>query len=429
MNKCNTNLRVFNAGIFVLGLFLLFHYLPPQDAHTWFLILLFAAAVFSFALLQTFLPTEETFSFENVVVITYVLTYGFSGLWVIAIGLLGYVVYKRESLSDAIFTVSSAVLAVWGAASVFSGTGGIFGQLQISANYIPVLCFLSTYLIFVFGFRTIFDSLLLDKPVEMSNLLKDESATTLLIIVDGVVATIMYQTVGPVGLVIVLLLTVGIWKTIKVCFHSEQKYVKTVETFLTVTENKIPHFRGHSERVAKFCQMILNCLRITREERGIIEYAALLHDIGKMGMPEKLLRIHGYLTSEEVQALEEHPGIGKKLVQQISGLTKVGDLIYSHHEKFNGEGYPRKLAGEETPLGARVIAVADMFDNLVFRIGLRFQQACTELKNMAGVELDPDLVDIFIKALLENNQAESVNETGHITDRLEEGTKDIVEQL
>ncbi|MHB9095947.1 MAG: HD-GYP domain-containing protein, partial [Eubacteriales bacterium] len=400
MSKYNVNLLVFDASIFVSGFFLLFHYLPSPDIQNWVPVFLFSAAVLSLALLKTCLPSEESFSFENVMIIAYVLTYGFSGTWVAAIAFTGYALLKRTSLLEAVFSVSSFVIAVWGAAAIFTATGGVFGNLSLSENYVPLLCFLSSYLLFVFGSKAVYDSLLLDRPLEMVNLLKDESSITLLVVIDGVVATLLYQSVGIAGIIIVLMLTAGILKILRIYLHSERKYVKTVETFLTVTENKIPHFRGHSERVAKSCQMLLSCMRVTREERGIIEYAALLHDIGKLGMPEKLLRIHSYLTSDEVQCLEGHPEIGGKLVQQITGLDKVAELIHCHHEKYNGEGYPRKLAKEEIPFGARVIAVADMFDNLVYRVGLRFQQACTELKNMAGSDLDPEIVKVFLKVIL-----------------------------
>lgn len=200
----------------------------------------------------------------------------------------------------------------------------------------------------------------------------------------------------------VCLLIAGTWKIIKMWISAEEKYMKTIETFLVIAEEKFPHFRGHAERVAQLTQMVLNRLKLTNEEQSAIEYAALLHDIGKLRMPEKLLKNQCYLTREEVQLMESHPETGQKLVGRISGFEHVAEIILCHHEKYNGSGYPRQLSEENIPLGARVIAVTDMFDNMVCRHGLKFQQACAELKNLAGSDLDPELVDTFLGAIVDS---------------------------
>lgn len=429
MDRGKLNFWAFNLAVALSSLYLLFRYFPGPSAGDWLNVLFFALLTFSLASLKGFLPMEDSFSFEYVIIILSVLTNGFGALWSVAFAVAGYLVMKKKPIADVIYYVSSTVVAIWCAASIFIATGGSFALLDITRDYIPLLCFLSTLLISVFGFRAIFESLLQDRPLEIFHFLKDESSTTLLVLVNGIIATILYQRFGLLGIAIVLLLTLGIWKTIKVYFHSEQKYINTVGALLAITENKIPHFRGHSERVARYCQMILERLRVSREDKCLIEYAALLHDIGKVGMPENLLRMNRYLTSEEVQTLETHSEIGRRLVKQISGMDKVADLIYCHHERYDGEGYPNLLSGQTIPFGARVVAAADVFDNLLNRVGLKFEQACTELKSMAGAELDPKIVDMLLKALLEENQEFTIADTREMTDSLEEGTKDIVEQL
>lgn len=429
MGRANFNFWVFNIAFAASGIYLLIHYFPGLAAGMWLNPFVFAVLIFLLASLKKFLPMEDIFSFEYVIIILNVLTSGFGALWSVALGIAGYLLIKRKPVADAIYFVSSTVVAIWGAATIFAATGGIFAQFDITRDYIPLLCFLSTLLILVFGFKAVFEWLLKDRPLEIFHFLRDESSTTLLVLVNGIIATTLYQDFGWLGVAIVLLSTVGTWKTIKVYFHSEQKYINTVGAFLAVTENKIPHFRGHSERVARYCRMILDRLQVSREDRCLIDYAALLHDIGKVGMPENLLKIHKYLTSEEVQTLETHPEIGRRLVKQIIGMDKVADLIYCHHERYDGEGYPRLLPGEAIPFGARVVAAANVFDNLLNRASLRFEQACTELKSMAGAELDPEIVDIFLQALLEENRDLDTSDAGQMTNRLEEGSKDIVEQL
>ncbi len=429
MSRNNLSLWTYNASLFALSAYLLYRYAPTSGLHDWAFIAIFAAAYLLFALLKTYLTTGDTFSFENALAVIFVLTYGYSGVWVVGVGVLGYTLLTKQSLRESMFLVGSAVVSLWGATTLFVISDGKFNHLNVLTEYIPLVAFFGLFLMITFCLNMFNRTLATDRPMEVINLIKDDSFTIGLVVITALVGTIVYQQSQLIGFIFVLMLMGGIWKILKVYYHSEQKYVKTVETFLNVTENKIPHFRGHSERVTKFCQILLKRMRISREEKNAIEYAALLHDIGKMGMPENLLKIRSYLTNEEVKLLQSHPETGKNLVQQISGLNKESELIYCHHEKYNGKGYPRGLAGEEIPFGARVIAIANRFDNLIFRDGLRFEQACTEIKNLAGTDLDPELVDTFLLALLNYNKVISVNEESQLTDRLETNTKDIVEKL
>ncbi len=431
MSKHSLNLWVFDASIIFLSGYLLFRYLPPPDPNYWALILFFAASVLLVNLLKSYFPGEELFSFENIIIMVYVLTRGFDGVWVAAIGILAYTVLTKQPLHDLIFLVGSAVLAVWGAATVFILTGGRFGSLDLSLNLLPFLGFLGSYLILVLAAAVIHRYRFTRQPFQPLVFVKDEGFTTGLIIMIGVSATFVYQQSSLLGTIVILILMLvyGIRMVLNIYFKAEQKYVKTIETFLNVAENKIPYYGGHSQRVTKLCRLLLNHFRLSREERRIIEHAALLHDIGKLGLPEKLLRIHSYLTSDEVQQLETHPATGKNLLEQVSGLEKAAELVHCHHEKYDGSGYPRSLAGEGIPFGARVIAVANTFDNLVFRTGLRFEQVCAELQNLAGSELDPGLVKIFLKSLFENKHAAALHANSNLVDRLEHGMADIVDQL
>lgn len=428
MFKNDISLGIFNTSLFSLSLYLLLHYLPSFDFWQWILLLFFSATVLLFAFLKTRISTGEIFSLEGVFLIIYSLTYGFSGIWVAAISMGFFVLLTRPRLRESMYIIGSSVLAIWGALAAYNLTGGQFGNLDLMENLLSLVSFIALYLIMLFGFTAIHRSLQFERHLEVVTLIKDNSLIMGLVVVLSILGTIVYQSSGMPGLVVNLILLAVVWKGLRVFSYSEQKYVKTVETFLNVTENKIPHLRGHSERVTKFCQLILKECRVTKDERSTIEHAALLHDIGKLGMPEKLLKIRSYLTNEEVQKLQAHVETGRNLVQQIHSLEKVSELIYAHHEKYDGTGYPRQLKGEEIPFGARVIAVANKFDNLIFRDGLRFEQACTEVKNLSSSFLDPNLVNIFLKALMNYNKVIAMNDN-YYTDRLESNAKDIVEQL
>ncbi|KNZ70171.1 metal dependent phosphohydrolase [Thermincola ferriacetica] len=423
----NIRLWAFNAIVFAVSVYLLNHYVPT-DLGLWVVILFFAAAVLLFSLLKTYLSMAGALSLESAVIIIYVLSYGFSAVWVVAIAMLGFTLFTKQSLQDSILIIGGQALVVWVAGFLFVVAGGNFGALDLRADYLPVLSFVAGYLILVSAFKAIYRTIAADKPVEVLITVPDDSLTLTVAVLTGIVGTIVLQSSGLPGIIMILFLLAAIWKIFKDYHYSEQKYLKTVETFLNVSENKIPHLRGHSERVVKFCQILLKHLRVTRDERITIEYAALLHDIGKLGMPEKLLKLRNYLTSEEMQQLQAHAEIGRNLIQQIHGLSNVAELIYCHHERYNGTGYPRQLAGQDIPFGARVIAIADRFDNFMFRDGLKLEQACTELKNIAGTELDPELVETFLQALMSDKKV-IILDDDRLTERLESGAKDVIEQL
>jgi HD-GYP domain-containing protein (c-di-GMP phosphodiesterase class II) len=139
------------------------------------------------------------------------------------------------------------------------------------------------------------------------------------------------------------------------------------------------------------------------ERAEAIRYAGMLHDVGKLGVPTKVLQKTGPLTEEELAAIQLHPMRGLEIVRQIGFLTEALDGIMHHHERMDGKGYPMGLAGDEIPEFARVIAVADAFDSMTstrsYRGARSVEEAVAELRKCSGMQFDPVLVDAFIAAL------------------------------
>jgi len=131
--------------------------------------------------------------------------------------------------------------------------------------------------------------------------------------------------------------------------------------------------------------------------------ASLLHDVGKIGISERILLKPGALTPEERSAIELHPRIGCRLVEQVPALDAIAPAVLHHHERFDGDGYPSGLAGEQIPLAARVICVADSFSAMTserpYRAALELEEACTELERCAGTQFDPQVVRLFVEAV------------------------------
>jgi len=170
-------------------------------------------------------------------------------------------------------------------------------------------------------------------------------------------------------------------------------------------EAKDVYTRGHSERVGTSSRRLALALGLSAPEAEIVARAGLLHDIGKIGVPETVLRKAGPLTSEEWALMRRHPLIGAQIVAPFEFFTAGATVIRHHHERVDGSGYPDGLAGDAIPVGARIVAVADVYDALTsdrpYRQAMSNADARAFLRTQAGVGLDGEMVDAF-NGLIDN---------------------------
>ena len=158
---------------------------------------------------------------------------------------------------------------------------------------------------------------------------------------------------------------------------------------------------GHSQLVSKYSILFARALGI--EDRNFLydlENGALLHDIGKIGIPEFVLRKDGPLTSREKEVVREHPLLGYEMIEEFVFLKKAAEVVLCHHERYDGTGYPFGLSGEEIPLGARIFALADTLDAITsdrpYRKGKSFEEAMREIEKGRESQFDPHLTDVFL---------------------------------
>ncbi len=180
-------------------------------------------------------------------------------------------------------------------------------------------------------------------------------------------------------------------------------FADTIRALVTAMEAKDAYTYGHSDRVTQYSLMIGNHLGLTEAEVRELEYTALLHDIGKIGIAEEILRKPGKLNPHEWSVVKKHTVLGSTIIRPIKFLNRGEASVRHHHEWFNGSGYPDGLRGEDIPLFARIIAVADAFDAMIserpYRSCLTEQAAIGELKRCAGEQFDPTVVATFLRAL------------------------------
>ncbi|MFZ2054905.1 MAG: HD-GYP domain-containing protein [Candidatus Aminicenantales bacterium] len=158
---------------------------------------------------------------------------------------------------------------------------------------------------------------------------------------------------------------------------------------------------GHSQFVANYTLLLARELGIEDQKYLVdLERGALLHDIGKIGIPESILRKKGPLTMIEREVIKDHPLLGYKLIEGFSFLERAAQVVLYHHEHFGGKGYPYGLAGEQIPLEARVFSIADTVDAITsdrpYRKGRSFEEARVEVERHSGSQFDPDLVEVFL---------------------------------
>lgn len=194
-------------------------------------------------------------------------------------------------------------------------------------------------------------------------------------------------------------------QTFRVYLELSAAYADTVRSLVRAIEAKDPYTRGHSERVAKYARSLAERMGVTRSNADAIEIAALLHDVGKIGISEATLGKAGRLTKEEVAAIREHPSKSMIVLSEVEFLAEMVPIVHAHHERIDGTGYPRGLRGDEIPYEARLLAVADTYDAMTsdrpYRAALSDDEAISELESAAGTQLDSRVVAVMLEYLRE----------------------------
>ncbi|MDQ2798307.1 MAG: HD-GYP domain-containing protein, partial [Armatimonadota bacterium] len=175
-----------------------------------------------------------------------------------------------------------------------------------------------------------------------------------------------------------------------------------LNALVTAVDTKDSYTRRHSEDLMAYSYQIAEALGLDDKTQSLVLMAALLHDVGKIGVPNYILRKPGKLTEEEYRAIKQHPMMGAVIVGAVNGLEDTLDAIRHHHERWDGKGYPFGLKGEEIPLMARVMAVADAYSALTtdrpYRKGMDADRALCILEAGSGVQWDPACVQAFLQA-------------------------------
>ncbi|HOT01304.1 MAG TPA: HD-GYP domain-containing protein, partial [Acidobacteriota bacterium] len=185
--------------------------------------------------------------------------------------------------------------------------------------------------------------------------------------------------------------------------ENRQLFLGAIRTLAAAIDAKDPYTRGHSERVTRYSEIIATELGLPTEEVENIQIAALLHDVGKIGISDSILQKPGILTEAEYAVMKQHPELGGNIMSQIQQLKHIIPGMRYHHESLDGSGYPRGLKGDEIPLAARIIGVADAFDAMTterpYQKPLATEEALEIINRKAGQKFDRRVVDALAAAV------------------------------
>lgn len=182
---------------------------------------------------------------------------------------------------------------------------------------------------------------------------------------------------------------------------------KTIDLIMNTLFEKSKREANHSNRVSQISQSIASKMDFNKDAINQIRIAGLIHDIGKIGVDEKILNKPARLTIEERREIERHPEIGWRILSSTNEFSELAQFVLHHHEKWDGSGYPNGIIGEAIPVEARIIGVADAYDAMTskrsYQKGMIKKDAINELRRCSGTQFDPYIVDVFIHQVLEGS--------------------------
>ncbi len=192
--------------------------------------------------------------------------------------------------------------------------------------------------------------------------------------------------------------------------YSEQSVLQTMATMTTWHDRET---QAHANRMIRLAEATMHALGRSQDEVALLRLAAQVHDIGKIGIPQAILQKPGSLSEDEWDVMRRHPQIGQQILAQAKGyFGLVSHIIVAHHERWDGQGYPYRLAGQEIPLGARILCVIDAYDAMTssrpYREELSKAAARAELQRCAGTQFDPQVVEAFLQVLQAHEPSASI---------------------
>ena len=217
----------------------------------------------------------------------------------------------------------------------------------------------------------------------------------------GIIMALAFQKSGWFMVVLILGPLIMARYSFKLYIEMKQQYFETIKTLSNALDAKDNYTNGHSLRVAEISEAIARNMQMHPHQVETIKTAALLHDIGKIGIPDAIINKPGRLEMSEIYEIRRHPEIGEQILRDVKALRRIAKIVKHHHERYDGNGYPDSLRGDEIPIESAIIAVADAYDamtsNRIYRMALTTEWALEAIQREKGLQFHPEVVAAFIK--------------------------------
>lgn len=335
---------------------------------------------------------------------------------------LGYLHLLNIPIQKSLFNMSNYILSCLLAGGLYKAAGGIFvmdsSPMPLTSmfgflkdNLLPITIAILTFLVVNSGILAILLGIINGQRAITQWIssfiwaIPNEFAIGLL----GLIITIAYISYGPVAVILFFGPLVLARYVFKMYMEMSNMYFETISALTAAIEAKDKYTIGHSRRVEKYSKLIAQEMKLSPSRMQILKYAALLHDVGKIGISEKILNKPSRLSEDEFEHIKEHPVIGHRILDEVEFLCKTKDIVRSHHEYYDGSGYPLHLSAEQIPLESLIMSVADAFDAMTsdrpYRKALSFDQAVDIIKRESGKQFAPDVVNAFLKVVNRDRDA------------------------
>ena len=385
----------------------------PLSSDMWPVLIFFVVISTMAEFLPVDLPTSGSVTIGFPIDFVVILVYGpATAMFITVFGaIVGELMQRKITWYKILFNASQYALSAGLAGIAYQKLGGVVGAVNLTNYIIPAIaCALVYYLVNSNLFIMVIH---LAEGVSIWSIWKTQ--------LRGIIAT--YIALAPIGFIMAMVyVTIGIWGIILFFFplilarrsfelytKMRRVYLDTIRALAAAIDAKDPYTKGHSERVAETSVTLAQELNLSDREIENIEYTALLHDIGKIGIADSILGKNSSLTNKEFDKIKEHTVMGAKIIEPVDFLKNSYKAIYHHHERYNGKGYPDGIKSEDIPILARIIAVADAYDAMgsdrPYRKKLNKDKILKELKDQSGKQFDPKVVKALI-SLLEREREE-----------------------
>jgi putative nucleotidyltransferase with HDIG domain len=397
-------------GVIAASAIALFVYLIPSlpSLSNMWLILIFFLAISTFAeFIPVDLPTGGGISIGFPIDFVLILVYGPAlAMLITALGaLIAEIIEGKKSWYKVIFNTAEYALSAGVAGLVYQYTGGIIGFQNFFKFVFPATLCALTYCLVNSILVTIVISFAQDSKISTvwRVNIKEMIPSYLAEVPMGFLMAIVYVDVGIIGILLFFLPLLLARRSFELYTKMRKVYLDTIRALAAAIDAKDPYTKGHSERVAQIAVVLATELNLSDRDIENIEYTALLHDIGKIGIDDRILGKNSKLSNEEFKKIKEHPIVGAKIIEPVDFLKNSYKTIYHHHERYNGGGYPDGLKEKDIPFCARIIAVADAYDAMgsdrPYRKKLSKEKILKEFAEQSGKQFDPQIVNALMLIL------------------------------